>query len=528
MQDELIAALREPARYPGVLEPVSLFETHISWVLLAGEHAYKIKKPVRMGFLDFSSLEARRGYCEAELILNRRTAPSLYLDVLPITGTRFSPVIGCAGQPPGGGAGAPIEYALRMRRFAQDALLDSMARKGTLLPQHLEQLGAGIAAFHRGLPSVAGANGHGSAARVLADAMQNFDQLRELGGDDADAALLDDLRRWTLAEHAHLAPVFGARVSGGFVRECHGDLHLGNIVMLGGVPTPFDCIEFNDAFRWIDVMNEVAFLVMDLKEHRLGGLASCFLNAYLQATGDYAGVDVLRYYIVYRAMVRAKIARMRAQQAGADEGATKRATGDYRAYLELAREAGVDGAARGALLIMHGLPGSGKSTVARELCAGLRALHLRSDVERKRLHGLAPRARTGDAIGAGIYAPDNSARTYDRLAELARPLVEHGYPVIVDAAFLDRGQRRRFRELARELGAPFAIVACAAPEALLRERVARRASEDRDASDAGERVLEQQLSAYAPLGADESADTVSVDTGKPWSVPELRKAHDAL
>lgn len=546
--DELIAALLQPARLPGTGEPASLLETHISWVLLAGEHAYKIKKPVNLGFLDFSSLEARRGCCEAELRLNRRTAPDLYLDVLPLTGTRSAPVIG--------GAGEPIEYLLRMRRFEQEALLDSMARRGALQPAHLERLAASIEGFHRGLPAAPVELGYGTAERVFADAMQNFDQLRELGADDA---LLGDLRDWTRREHARLAPVFESRLRGGFVRECHGDLHLGNIVMLGGTPTPFDCIEFNDAFRWIDVINEVAFLVMDLREHGLPGHAHAFLDAYLEAGGDYAGVDLLRYYIVYRAMVRAKVARMRARQARAGaaseaegasagaEGAFPRPAGaqtrlatEYRAYLELAREAAAPG--RGALILMHGLSGSGKSTVARDLGAGLRALRLRSDIERKRLHRLAPLARTGADIGEGIYAPGSSDLTYDRLADLARPLIARGYPVIIDAAFLDRGRRLRFRDLARELGAPFAIVACTAPEALLRERIARRAREGADASDAGLRVLEQQLAAYNPLSGDESADALAVDaagthetvaalaaklrtdhgfpvSGKPWSVP---------
>ena len=498
--DTLIAALHQPGRYPGAVGAVSLLETHISWVLLAGEFAYKIKKPVNFGFLDFSTLEARRIFCEAELRLNRRTAPDVYLDVLPIAGTRSAPIIG--------GPGEPIEYLLRMHRFPQEAIFDSMVKKGSLRRAHMDQLAARIAAFHQSLHATGNEAGYGTSEQVRADAMQNFAQLRELGVHGESEDLLDELAQWTEAAHERLAPAFEFRKHAGFVRECHGDLHLRNIVMIGNEPVPFDCIEFSGTLRWIDVINEVAFLVMDLMEHRQRGLAFVFLNAYLEATGDYAGVEMLRFYIVYRAMVRAKIARMRMAQTGVKEDA------EYHAYLELAHEAA--GLANesdpgGALLLMHGLSGSGKSTLARELAGMFHALRLRSDVERKRMHSLAPLARAGAEDDAGLYGKEANARTYDRLAYLARPLLREGYPVIIDAAFLDRRERLRFRDLSRELGVPFVIVSCTAPESLLRERVAARAEQGSDASDAGLRVLELQLSRTMPPGDDESGAFLYVD-----------------
>ena len=498
--DPLIAALHQSGRYPGAVGAVSLLETHISWVLLAGEFAYKIKKPVNFGFLDFSTLEARRTFCEAELRLNRRTAPDVYLDVLPIAGTRTAPIID--------GRGEPIEYLLRMRRFPQEAIFDSMVKKGSLRRVHMEQLAARIAAFHLSLHATGNEASYGTSEQVRADAMQNFAQLRELGVHGESADLLGELAEWTEAEHARLAPAFEFRQHAGFVRECHGDLHLRNIVMIDDKPVPFDCIEFSDVFRWIDVINEVAFLVMDLMEHRQRGLAFVFLNAYLEATGDYSGVEMLRFYIVYRAIVRAKIARMRMAQTGVKEGA------EYHAYLELAHEAAglaKESDSGGALVLMHGLSGSGKSTLARELAGMFHALRLRSDVERKRLHGLAPLARSDADDIAWLYGKEATARTYDRLASLALPLLREGYPVIIDAAFLDRRERLRFRDLAHELEVPFAIVACTAPESLLRERVAARAKKGGDASDAGLRVLELQLSRTMPPGDDESEAFLYVD-----------------
>ena len=284
--------------------------------------------------------------------------------------------------------------------------------------------------------------------------------------------------RWTgcaggrLREHAALADVFAARKREGFVRECHGDLHLGNIVMLEGEPVPFDCIEFNAAFRWIDVMNEAAFLVMDLREHGLPHLASRFLNRYLAATGDYAGVRVLRFYPVYRAMVRAKVACMRAHQ-GAGWHQSHR---DFERYLAVAEDLATE--SRGAVVLMHGLSGSGKTTVATGLADSLRA-SCALGRRRKRMHGLAPDARTQSRVGEGIYTQSDTERTYARLAEFARPSIDAGYPVIVDATFLELRHRELFRRLARETGVPFAIVSCWAPMTFLRQRVAQRAKKAR-------------------------------------------------
>ncbi|MBE0619606.1 MAG: AAA family ATPase [Burkholderiales bacterium] len=485
-------------------------QTHISCVLLAGDYAYKIKKPVNLGFLDFSTLAARKHYCEEELRLNHRTAPALYLDVLAIGGSESAPVIG--------GGGPAIEYALRMRRFEQDDLLDRMARRGALTPLHIDALAHRLAAFHAEIERAGAEQAYGSPERVLAPALQNFEQMLPLLSAKADIAQLARLRDWTAREHAALAPVFAARKRDGRVRECHGDLHLGNIALIEGVPTPFDAIEFNPDFRWIDVMNEIAFLVMDLADHGLPRLAFRFLNAYLEITGDYAGLRVLRFYLVYRALVRAKVSCMRAHQTGVAAHEKSEVEREYRRHLHLAER--LSAPAHAAMLIMHGLSGSGKTTIAQGLLEALGAVRLRSDVERKRLFGVAAEARSGSGMDAGLYTPAANEHTYARLDELARDVIAAGYPVIVDAAFLRRDERQRFAALARDARASFLIAACTASPATLRARVAAREREARDASEAGLAVLERQFASAEPLGEDEAAHTMTLSAEHGAAAPE--------
>jgi aminoglycoside phosphotransferase family enzyme/predicted kinase len=489
--EPLIEALRDPARYPHPVQDVEVIETHISWVLLAGEYAYKIKKPVRLAFLDFSTLAARRHFCEEEIRLNRRTAAELYLDVVAIVQT--------PGGPSFAGAGTAVEYAVRMRRFAADALADRMARAGALDAEKVDALAASLAAFHAAVPRAAAPVRYGTQEQIAAHAIGNFDQIAGFGVEPAVATRLGRLRAWTASECVRLAPAFAARHADGFVRECHGDLHLGNVAFIGGRAVPFDCIEFDPALRWIDVVNEVAFLVMDLHAHALPEAAWRLLNGWLEVTGDYAGVAVLRCYLVYRAMVRAKIACLRA------------ALPEFLSQLALA-----ESLARGrplALVVMHGLSGSGKTTLSQAIFERIGAVRLRSDVERKRLHGIEdPRARTGSGLGAGIYGAAAGARTYERLAELARAILQAGYPVVVDAAFLQRRERDRFGGLAKELGARFLVAACSAPLQTLSARVSERQARASDASEADAAVLAHQLATWDPLAADEERDALSIDT----------------
>ncbi len=505
----LIAALQNPALYDHPVERFEVVETHISWVLLTGPYAYKIKKPVDLGFLDFSTLEKRRFFCGEELRLNRRLAPDLYLDVVAITGS--------AGSPRLGGAGPAIEYAVKMKQFPREGELDRVLARGELGTAHIDALAREIAAFH-GRVAVAGEDApFGSPERIAQPIRDNFKTIREKSADQADLQKISDLDAWSEAARGALTSVFLERKRGGFIRECHGDLHLANIAWVDGRAMIFDCIEFSEGLRWIDVMSEAAFLTMDLDDRGAPELSRRWLNGYLELTGDYAGLRVLRFYQVYRALVRAKVACIRMGQAGA--GDRERLEREYRGYVDLAGR--YTRPARPALAIMHGPSGSGKTALAQALVEAWGAVRVRSDVERKRLHGLAPDARTASGLDAGLYAPEAGERTYRRLADLARMAIEAGHSVIVDAACLKRAQRATLREAAAGTHAPFVILDVRAPEAVLRARISARARVGRDASEADLVVLDRQIATAEPLGPDERPAVVAVDTDHPLDVKRL-------
>ena len=488
----LICALLDANRYPHPATRVDLIETHASWLLLAGEFAYKIKKPVTLPFLDYGTLALREACCRAELALNHRLAPDLYLDVVPIGGSPTQPQIG---------ASPAFEWAVRMRRFDEDGRLDHMAARGELQPGHLSQLAATLCAFQQAAAVAAPDARFGAAEQVLAAARENFVELRQLFPAAAQAQV-EQLADWTEAEFVRRAGDFAARKGGGFIREGHGDLHLGNLVLIDGRVTPFDCIEFNEDFRWNDPASEIAFVWIDLLDHGRPGLAGWFLNEWLEAGGDFAALRVLRFYAVYRAVVRAKIAALRAAQE--DAAAARGELDAARAYLDLAWRIAVPPAP--TFLITCGLSGSGKTTAssARLLDPALNAagsiVRLRSDVERKRLFGLAAHDNSHSAPDGGIYTGDATTRTYARLLALSRELLGAGWPVMVDAAFLKRAERDSFAALAAEFGVGCKILATAAPPEELRRRLLARSG---DASEATAAILERQLEWFEPPAGEE-------------------------
>lgn len=497
-QKDLIEALRDPACYPHPVEHVAVHETHISVVLLAGEYAYKLKKPVDLGFLDFSSLDKRRFYCEEELRVNGRFAAALYLDVVPITCENGSIRLE--------GAGAPVEYAVRMRRFPQEALLGHLAESGGLTESLVRQLAETVAEFHTSVPAAASDDDYGSVEEIRQRALENFPPLRDMDLDAQSAARLDALERWTREYASRLAPVFDARRDGGWVRECHGDLHLDNMLLWQGRVTLFDAIEFAPDLRWIDTANDLAFTLMDLRYRGETAAANAVLSRYLETTGDYEALRVLPFYIAYRAMVRAKVEAVRCAQAR-DGAVAASARERLRRYLDVA--AACMERPPGLVGITHGLSGSGKSTLAQALVERYGYIRLRSDVERKRLFGLDERECSGSGLATGIYSAEASRRTYERLATLARSVVEAGYQPVVDAAFLRTTERAPFRELAQTLGAEFRIFVTDVDQGTLRERLRRRATAGTDASEADEQVLARQLEIVEPLTPAERTFAIS-------------------
>ena len=458
-----------------------LIETHISWVLLAGDKAYKIKKPVRFSFVDYRALQARRHFCEEELRLNRRLAPSLYLGVTRITGTHQAPALD--------GPGPVIEYAVHMRRFAKGALFGEQLEAGTLAGPDVDRLAILLADFHSRPASAAPAKDFASAER------RRFAALAALEGalPVASPAEQAQLQAWLESEAALLMPLWMLRQQGSHVRECHGDLHLDNVVSLAGGVAAFDGIEFDPALRWIDVLDDISFPVMDFSARGRRDFAFRLLNLWLDRTGDHAALPALRFSVVYRALVRAQVEHL---HGAGHEAAARR-------YMDTALSWIKPGQPR--LFITHGLPGSGKTFESQRVLEREGAIRLRSDVERKRLFGLGM-LEDSRAKGLDLYTQDTTARTYAQLFATAQLALLAGYPVILDAAFLRRSERAQALALARELGVPFFIVDCNAPPHVLRERLLARQG---DASEANVAVLDRKRNEAEPLAGEELGFVVS-------------------
>jgi len=503
-QAALARALQNAAVYGGA-GPVETIETHISHLFLAGPWVYKIKKAVDLGFLDFRTLSARHFYCREELRLNRRFAPQLYREVVPIAGSVSEPVLG--------GSGEPIEWAVKMRRFPQEDRLDRRLAEHRLSVDMIDELAKTLADFHVRIAAATDTDNFGTPCTVRRPMQENFLQVGPLLQSPADIDDLDLLREWTLRALGHAQEAIVERKRGGFVRECHGDLHLANIALVDGRVTLFDCLEFNADLRWTDVMSDVAFLTMDLQSKDRDDLAQRFLNAYLEHTGDYAGLCVLDLYRVYRALVRAKVACLGLTQT-APEHRDRRAAllDEYHRYI--ARAKSLTQRPTPVLMIAHGFSGSGKTTLSQTLLEMIGAVRIRSDVERKRLSGLPALARTQSALGQGLYTRDASARTYTHLLNLAQNILAAGYSVFVDATFLRREQRDAFRRVAQALHVPFWIIDFSAEPELLRARIRQRERRARDASEAGLAVFESQLADHDPLANEELCCVFSCDAGE--------------
>jgi aminoglycoside phosphotransferase family enzyme/predicted kinase len=500
--EELKNILEQPGFWPEA-GPVEAIETHISGVFLVGERAYKVKKPVDLGFVDFSTLEKRRHFCEEEIRLNRRLAPDLYLGVRTIADSSAGPVFE--------GEGSPIEYAVEMVRFDQEALMVHAEEEGRLTFDHMDQLAKLIADFHAECPIAAAEQPFGNPDYVCRPVEENFRHLLHEHIPDELQPRLEKLRDWSRAEHQKLRESFAERKASGCVRECHGDMHLGNMILRDDTITVFDCIEFNDSFRWIDVSSEVAFCTMDLADRGQPQLAHHFLNAYLEVTGDYAGLTVLPYYLCYRAMVRAKVAWLRLQQhpGGAEE--EQRLREELEEYIEMAERYAFQQTPQ--LIVMHGVSGTGKSYGAEQIVHELGAIRVRSDVERKRMAERQPVAE--------LYSHEMSKRVYGRLHQFARTGLRAGFPMLLDATYLHKPYRSDALQVAREVAVPCHLLNLTASEATLRERIRRRAELANDASDADEQILELQLKTAEPLTAEEQDFAIQVDTEQPDCWPSV-------
>lgn len=472
--------LAQTTAYPDRPERIERIETHASVVFLAGPFAYKVKRAVTYPFLDFSTVAKRRQAALNEIRINRRTAPDLYLDVLPVT-------LGADGGLVLGGEGEAVEFVLRMRRFDQASLYERMAEEGRLPLAAMRPLAETIAAFH------AAADRSLTAAQWVGQLGGILDEHEAMLG--AHPALFppEAAREVIAASRAAFAahfPAIESRSRDGFVRHCHGDLHLRNIVEIGGKPVLFDAIEFDDRLATIDVLYDLAFLVMDLGKRKLKAHANLVLNAYLDAdgsSGNLLGLELFPLFLSLRAMIRAKVEALRSATAGTGAEAAR---GAALSYFELARSF-LQAPEKPRLIAIGGLSGSGKSAlasaIAPELGAFPGAVHVRSDVERKRLFGVPPKTR----LPPKAYAPGVSDEVYAMCRKRARLALRSGRTVIVDAVHAKPEERAAIEALAAEAGVPFTGLWLEAPREVMKARVAARSG---DPSDATPRVVEEQLS----------------------------------
>jgi aminoglycoside phosphotransferase family enzyme/predicted kinase len=491
---QLIDALSRPAAYPFIVDRVEVRQTHISVVFLAGGFAYKVRKPVALGFLDFSTLDRRRRDCDEEVRLNRRLAPAVYQGVVPVTQV--------SGKVQAEGAGEAVEWAVKMERLPDDATLLSRLRRGAVDRAEVEALARTVAGFHARAEGGERVAAFGRFAVVAGNARENFEQSAPQVGTTISRAVFDRLRALTEAALERHRPLIEARAARGVPRDTHGDLHLDHIYRFPDRPPPadwvvIDCVEFNERFRFADPVADAAFLVMDLAYRGRRDLAGAFADAYFRAAGDADGRALLPFYVAYRAAVRGKVEGFKAAEAEVPDTEKAAARAAARAHWLLVLGELEEPGGRPGLVLVGGLPGTGKSTLAHGLAARAGFTVIRSDDVRKGLAGLAPLTPAPAALRTGLYAPDWTERTYAECRRRAEAALADGQRVIVDATFGDDARRQSFMELAAGLAVPVVVILChAAPETVQARLAARRG----DASDADWGVYQAAARAWQDPG----------------------------
>jgi uncharacterized protein len=495
-----VAGLLRRDAFDHAADDLVVRDTHISWVILAGNHVYKLRKPVNLGFVDFSTLQLRAADCEAEVRLNRRLCPDVYLGVVQVVESNGAYHIG--------GRGTAVEPAVHMRRLPADGMLPRLVARGEAAPPLFGRIARRLARFHAAAATGPGVDEFGSLATVRSNWDENFRQTQSFVGHTLLTERRDGIRGFVdqfLADHADL---FDRRVADGRVRDGHGDLHLDSICVEGRRLHLFDCIEFAPRFRCADVAAEVAFLAMDLDHNGRADLATAFVDAYVRASQDAEVRQLLGFYSCYRAYVRAKVTGLRLAEPGLTSDQAAETAEKARAYFDLAW-AYAGGLSQPALVVVMGPPASGKTTVAAGLAARLGLVHLSSDVVRKELAGLAPDERSRDAFGQGLYAPAMTRRTYAALTRRAGRWLRRGRGVVLDATYGSPAERDAVCRLADRTGARLTVLVCDADDGAIQRRLAARATDAHGASDARLDLWPSLRSAFSPPTEITQAQTVS-------------------
>ena len=499
MSTKLIEALKKTSQYPHLATQIEVIETHLSWVVLTGPFAYKIKKPLALGFQDFTTLAKRKEYCEKEVHFNQTLAGPIYIEAVAIYGTEDAPSFIEKGP--------ALEYAVKMHEFPQENLLRVYAEQNKISKRHVESIASTLALFHQQTTLCPSNLSFGSPDEIFAPVKDNFQALKALAIAQPHLDTLEHIEKWSTNTFNHLRSIMQQRKDSGHVRACHGDLHLGNIVMLKNEPVIFDCIEFNESFRYTDFINDVAFLAMDLEHLGKASLANHFVNRYFEISMDYDGIALLRFYKCYRAVVRAKVTGLLLDQQNSPDAKNEHLQSDFAAFLALAKS--YTESQKPELMIMMGPSGSGKTLYSEELLTKQAAFRLRSDVLRKQLFGLDPLTKTTPLQKESLYCVEATQTLYQRLQTLAAQLIQHGYSVIIDATCLKEWQRSLFHEVAKKQHITFKIYLFVCQIDVLEQRIIDRATYG-DVSDADLSVLAKQMDEAEPLNDDEEMLTTFI------------------
>jgi len=485
-----LKSLLKPDAYPEEVTGVELVQTHVSYIFLTDRHAYKIKKPVDFGFLNFSTIDRRRFYCNEEVRLNRRLCPDIYEGVVEL---RETPA-GAAFH----GSGAIIDYAVKMKRLPADRMLDKLVDAGTVTPAAMRKVSSVIAEFHRTAltsPSIAE---YGRLERIMFNWQENLEQMIPFENQTLPAQERESIRSWVTAFAAEHESVFQQRVDDGFIRECDGDIHLENICLDDGAVHIFDCIEFNERFRCCDTAADIAFLLMDLDYHGRPDLSDDVIDEYVSSTADQGLMALIDFYKIYRAFVRGKVKSFRLNDSGINPEdqalARKRALGYFRlvrGYIERRR-------LKPSLFITCGLMGSGKSTLAAQLAFELGIASFNSDETRKQIMGLPPGTPAREAFGEGLYDRKSTEATYADLLRRAEDQLRKGSSVVIDASFMHKSRRAPFARLAKRLAVPLIILHVTCGEAETRRRLHERETAGKSVSDGRLELLPLQTAGFEP------------------------------
>jgi hypothetical protein len=514
----LISCMLDPEIYPHPADHVELIQTHISFVLLAGSYAYKIKKPVNLGFLDFSTLDKRRFMCREEVRLNRRLAPDVYLEVVPVY--QGGPCGASLSQPDGA---QPAEYAVKMRRLSEDTMLPALLRSSQAHEEMVRALGRKLADFHASVPEAPPDVTEDAFDLVRRNFEENFVQISSLIGSELDRdrfRLLEQYVRWFLRSHRDL---FQQRADEARIRECHGDLRMEHVCFDQGRIIIFDCIEFNTRFRCIDTAEDLAFLLMDMEFNGYWNEARTLASSYQDQAGDRSMDDLLTFFKAYYAMTRGKVSAIQSTEDEFSQEDRGQALKTALAYFDLAHDYAIR-IERPVLIFMCGLTGTGKSSLARDLAADTGAEVLRSDELRKQLAGVD---RSGDhrvPFGQGIYSREWTRKTYAALVEQGAQRLKSGRPVILDASFLEREHRAMAKRTAAELQVPLVCLHCVCPREVARQRLAERELESGEVSDGRWEIYTAQEARFEALSDLDEANLVTIPTERGTKSP----AEDAL